>query len=542
MNRRALLLGGAALAALPALRPAAAQAQTTAPSGGGTVRIAMTAADIPLTTGQPDQGMEGYRFTGYTIYDALVNWDLSRADVAPKLVPGLALSWETDPADRRHWIFRLRQGVRFHDGSLFDAAAVVWNLHKIYDEASPQFDARQAGQVRGRLPAIAGYDVLAPDTVRITTREVDAFFPFEVSYLLFSSPTRWEECGRDWGEVAKRPSGTGPFRVEQLVPRQSLALVRNAEYWDLKRIPKAERIVLLPTPDATARSNALMAGQVDWVEAPAPDILPGMKAGGMQVVTNLYPHIWPYEPSRLPGSPWNDLRVRKAVNLAIDRDGLTELLGGTMRPATGYVYEGHPWYGAPSFKIRHDPEEAKRLLREAGFGPDKKPVLRVAISTSGSGQMQPQPMNEFIQQNLAEVGIDLQFEVLEWETLRGRRRVGARAEVNRNIDAINNSYGPIDPATAFTRQFSSRKDPPDGFNWGSYRNPEVDALIEQATATFDPAAQDALLAKAHALLVDDAVYVFVAHDLNPRALSPKLRGYVQAQSWFPQLTDVHVGT
>ncbi|WP_158747750.1 ABC transporter substrate-binding protein [Acidisphaera sp. L21] len=506
----------------------------------GTLRIAMTVADIPLTTGQPDQGMEGYRFTGYTIYDSLVNWDLSRADVPPTLKPGLAESWEVDKANPHIWRFHLRQGVKFHDGSAFNADAAIWNLDKIYKESSPQFDGRQSSQVRGRIGAISGYRAVDANTIEITTEAVDAFFPYEISYLLYSSPAQWEKFGHDWAQIALHPSGTGPFKVTAVIPRQRIELERNAEYWDPARRPKLDKLILIPTPEAATRTAALLSHQVDWIEAPAPDSLPQLKSAGMVLVTNTYPHIWPYEPSRLPGSPWNDIRVRKAVNLAIDRDGLTALLGGTMTPAVGYVLPNSPWFGTPSFHIHYDPAEAKRLLNEAGFTPAHPLHLRVAISTSGSGQMQPQMMNEFIQQNLAAVGVDLQFEVLEWETLRGRRRVGAQAPVNKAIDAINNSYGPIDPATAFVRQFDSKMDAPVGFNWGQYRNPAVDDLLHQAQQTFDTSAQNALLAKAHALIVDDAAYVFIAHDLNPRSMSPQVKGFVQAQSWFPQLTSVYM--
>src|SRR5690242_7042156 len=84
------------------------------------LRIAMTMADIPLTDGAPDQGTEGIRFLGYTLYDSLVRWDLSRTDSPAKLVPGLATTWKQDAEDPARWIFELRQGVRFHDGSLFN--------------------------------------------------------------------------------------------------------------------------------------------------------------------------------------------------------------------------------------------------------------------------------------------------------------------------------------------------------------------------------------------------------------------------------------
>src|ERR1700743_325543 len=122
----------------------------------GTLRIGMTAADIPLTTGQPDQGFEGYRFAGYTIYDALVNWDLSSADKLADIKPGLATEWKPVEGDPKKWIFKLRQGVKFHDGTDFNADAVIWNLEKLLNDKSPQFDPKQIAQARGRIPPFLG--------------------------------------------------------------------------------------------------------------------------------------------------------------------------------------------------------------------------------------------------------------------------------------------------------------------------------------------------------------------------------------------------
>src|SRR5215470_16841554 len=95
------------------------------------LRIGMTAADIPRTLGQPDQGFEGNRFTGLTMYDGLTMWDLSSADKASVLIPGLATEWKVNDADKKKWTFKLRQGVKFHDGSPFNADAVVWNVEKV---------------------------------------------------------------------------------------------------------------------------------------------------------------------------------------------------------------------------------------------------------------------------------------------------------------------------------------------------------------------------------------------------------------------------
>src|SRR5215475_181786 len=125
----------------------------------GTLRIGMTAADIPQTTGQPDQGFEGFRFAGYTIYDALVNWDLSKADTIADIKPGLATEWSAVEGEPTKWIFKLRQGVKFHDGTDFDADVVVWNLEKVLNDKSPQFDPKQAAQARGRVPTLVGWKV-----------------------------------------------------------------------------------------------------------------------------------------------------------------------------------------------------------------------------------------------------------------------------------------------------------------------------------------------------------------------------------------------
>jgi ABC-type transport system substrate-binding protein len=97
---------------------------------GGTLRIGMTASDVPTTTGAPDNGFEGMRFFGYPVFEGLVLWDLTHADRPATIRPGLAESWEQDKNDKAKWIFHLRHGVKFHDGSDFDADAAIWNFDR----------------------------------------------------------------------------------------------------------------------------------------------------------------------------------------------------------------------------------------------------------------------------------------------------------------------------------------------------------------------------------------------------------------------------
>lgn len=507
---------------------------------GCTLRVAMTLADLPTQNGGPDQGTEGLRFMGTTIYDGLVNWDLTRADRRSGVVAGLATAWDVDPADHSRWVLTLREGVKFHDGSTFDAAAVVWNFDKLLNREAPQFDQAQSAQMSWRIPSVSRYRAIDASHLEILTPGPDSTLPYQLTAAMMSSPARWVEAG-SWAGFGRAPSGTGPWVLDQYVPRDHASMHRNEAYWDKGRVPKCLKLVLLPVPDAGTRTAALLSGQVDWIESPAPETVARLKSGGMQVLTGVMPHSWPYTLSRVEGSPLNDIRVRQALNLAIDRDGMKEMLSGLALPATGVVEPGNPWFGTPSFKVRYDPEEAKRLLAAAGFGPAHPLKLRFMISTSGSGQMYPQSMNEFVQQNFADVGVTLEFELLEWQALRNRRDAGGAAgPTNKGIHALNNSWGSMDPLSAFLRQVDSQSVPPKGTNWGFINDPELDVLCKAAREEFDVEKQDAILAKIHTRMVDQADWIFVVHDVNPRAVSPRVHGVVEAQSWIVDFSPVSV--
>jgi len=216
----------------------------------------------------------------------------------------------------------------------------------------------------------------------------------------------------------------------------------------------------------------------------------------------------------------------------VDRTSMKQLLGGQMAEATGTVEPGHPWRGKPQFQIKYDADAARKLMTEAGFSAAKPIKVKVQISSSGSGQMQPLPMNEFIQQNLKQCFFDVQFDVIEWNTLFTNWRIGAKDASAHGADAINVSFAAMDPFFAMVRFTDTKAAPPLSNNWGFYSNPEVDALIAKARTSFDPAQRDASLADLHAKIVDEAPFVWIAHDTGPRAMSAKVKGVVQPQSWF----------
>ena len=229
-----------------------------------------------------------------------------------------------------------------------------------------------------------------------------------------------------------------------------------------------------PVPDAASRVAALRSGQVDWIEAPPPDAVPSLKAAGINIVQNNLPHNWTWHFSRIEGSPWNDIRVRKAANLAIDRAGMKEMLSGLMIPAEGFFPPGHQWFGKPSFKLTHDVEAARKLMTEAGYSATKRLKTKVLISPSGSGQMLPQPMNEFLQQSLAEAWIDVDFLVLDWNSLISVWRAGAKDASSLGGTAMNYSYFIQDPFTGFIRHLQCNLAAPAGTNWGYYCDKDIE--------------------------------------------------------------------
>src|SRR5215469_13329126 len=267
------VFAGLALAMVAALSgPGRASAESV-------LRIGMTAADIPRTLGQPDQGFEGNRFTGLTMYDALTMWDLSSADKASVVIPGLATEWKVDDADKTKWTFKLRPGVTFHDGSPFNADAVVWNVDKVLKQDAPQYDASQVGLTASRMPTLVSARKIDDMTVELTTKEPDSFLPINLTNLFMASPARWQKLydaasGADpkaksaaaWEAFARDASGTGPWKMSSFTPRERLELVKNENYWNMARIPHLDKMVLLPMPEANARTAALLSGQVDWVE------------------------------------------------------------------------------------------------------------------------------------------------------------------------------------------------------------------------------------------------------------------------------------
>jgi peptide/nickel transport system substrate-binding protein len=508
------------------------------------LRIGMTAGNVPTTTGQPDNGFEGMRFLGYPVFESLVLWDLSKSDKLATLRPGLAESWEQDRNDPRVWIFHLRHGVTFTDGTPFDADAVIWNFDRLFRNDAPQYDSIGGGIARSRATMVSTWRKIDDSTVAVGTTKPISYFPYTAVYVLMVSPHSWDAGGRNWGQIGQQmvASGTGPFKLGRLVPQVSGEILRNDGYWDRARVPKLDRIIYYPMPDANTRVAALRNGQVDWIEAPPPDAIPSLRSAGYQIVTNSYPHAWSWLLSLDgPNTPFKDVRVRRALNYCVDRDGMVSLLNGTASPSIGLYDESNPLFGKPTQHYRYDPKQGRALLAEAGYDASHPLTFKVLIPSGGSGLMMPVPMNEFLQASLREAcGVDVSFEVVEFNIMLTLNRSPPTAPLLRGSLALNTAPPVSDPASVL-RYTGADYIPPKGVSWAGFNDPEYEAAMHEMETTTDPKVAQTDLRRAHERFVDQAPWVFIVHDLNARAMSPKVHGFVQAQSWFQDLVPVSIG-
>jgi ABC-type transport system substrate-binding protein len=392
------------------------------------------------------------------------------------------------------------------------------------------------------VPILASYKKIDDYTVALTTTTVASYFPWMVPYMLNTSPASWDKAGKDWAKVAMLPAaGTGPFKISKVVPRQSVTMVRNDDYWDAGRKPKVDSVVLLPIPEANTRLAALRSGRVDWIEVPPPDGIPSLKQAGYVISTNSYPHVWPwFYNMAAKNSPLADVRVRQALNYCIDRNAIVSLLNGTAEPSVGWLKPNDPAFGNPENRYTFDPAKGKKLLAEAGFTPQKPLSFKVMISTSGSGQMLPLPMNEALQENLKQAcGVDIQVDAVEWQVLLNAGRAVPDSPELKGAMALNVSSPSSDVGMMF-RYFAAANSSPTGSNFQQWNDEKFETALKTLAEATDEATIQKYFAQAHERLVDNPPWLYIVHDLNPRAFSKNVQGFVPAQSWFVDLTLVSV--
>src|SRR5688500_15553282 len=159
--------------------------------------------------------------------------------------------------------------------------------------------------------------------------------------------------------------GSEPIKIKEMVTGHRLVMEKNADYW--RGAPKIDTLILRPIPDPTARVSALRSGEVNWIEVPLPDDRESLESQGFTVHLNSYDHVWPWV-FDMSKPPFDDIKVRQALNYAIDRESLSDnILQGTGQPLAQAAPEANFGYRAETDTYDYDPEKAKALLAEAGY-------------------------------------------------------------------------------------------------------------------------------------------------------------------------------
>ncbi len=474
-------------------------------------------------------GWSTYQVT-YQIFEGLVKEDLTKADApSPPLVPGLATSWDISP-DGLVYTFHLRPNVKFHDGTPFDADAVKFNFERFWDETSPNFYKKAKAFVIAYTKWIKSVEVVDPMTVRVTLKAPNYQWLRQglQSYgqPLMISPASVKKYGNEG--VATHPIGTGPFRFVQRDQGVKTILERNPDYWGTKA--QLDKVIYRPLQDPATRVNALENGEIQMMTTPPWDEIDRLVGEGMVLSTNKNVPYINFIHLNLKNPALQDVRVRQAINMAIDREGIAkEIYHATGRAEYGMLSPGTDAYDPSFTSYKYDPEGAKKLLAEAGHADGLKLIFE--IPQYGTGEI----VETWIQRDLKKVGIDVELRKFEWITYLGKWAGGMSADVGMN----EIGWGMSTPAwiDIVTRCDSA---PPGGENSGYYCNHEVDKLLDQAILESDPAKAKVLYQKANRIIMDDAAYVPIVDDLQPILLSPKVKGFVNPPEDWYDLSTVSV--
>ncbi|MBL8627979.1 MAG: ABC transporter substrate-binding protein [Rhodospirillaceae bacterium] len=329
-------------------------------------------------------------WTNSAMFDAL-----TRFDDAGNVVPSLALSWEK--IDNFTWRFKLRPGVKFHNGAPFTADAVVTAIKYIVsDEAIREGIRREVGVFK---------DARAVDdlTVDIITTEPAPQMARYMTGLMIGEPKAWREMGRDL--FAKQPIGTGPFKmVEMQANVWKLAPFKEA--WRTTRLEGLEVIAL---PETSARTSGVLAGRIHIAMSLSPDNLAELEDAGHEGITTIDPSVFGFSFILFKKSPLQDVRVRRALNMAVNRQRIIDaLLGGATVPASQPATRTVLGYDASVPQYKYDPEAAKKLLAEAGFPNGFSFVMEGATGVDANDTA----IFQQVQSDLREIGVTMEIRTM----------------------------------------------------------------------------------------------------------------------------------
>ncbi|MBI5877257.1 MAG: ABC transporter substrate-binding protein [Chloroflexi bacterium] len=438
-----------------------------------------------------------------------------------KFVPGLAESWEISP-DSKVYTLHLRKDVKFHDGTLLNAAAVKFSLDRIVDPKTKSL----------QVAAIGPYDkseVVDEYTVKITLKSTFPIFLNQLTTraLSPSSPTAVAKLGDKW---ARYSVGTGPFRVKAWPDDNTLVLERNPDYkWGPSFLNHQgpaylDTITYKFIAEGSTRLIALESGEVDIIDEPPPEEAQRLKTDTRfrvdAVVIGGLPQVLNINVSR---PPTNELAVRQAMLYAVDRKSMAKLIFfGALPPANGPFSSGSwaYWTGVESM-YNYDLAKAKKLLDDAGWILNTKTGIREKngqplrirhVTSTGYNSEKPAT---YVQAALKEVGIDDVVEAMAYEA-------SAKRYADNDFELARLGYTGFDPDGSIRVAFHSSQITQGGlFNRSHINDPKIDALIDQGAAETDAAKRKEIYRQLQQIIMDQALIIPVNEQVLYQVFSVK---------------------
>jgi len=475
---------------------------------------------------------------GYAVQVSETMWRLEGG--SPQIKPSLATDWQTS-SDGKEWTFKIRRGVRFHDGTPMNAKDIQFAFDRWMNPKNPLHDPPY-GAVSYHWRALQRVQVIDNYTFKIILKRVDPAFDSTMLYPFMGivSPTALKRLGNQG--FGLKPVFTGPWRVAEWNKGTRLVFERFDRYYG--RRPLSRRLIFRPVIEDAVRLGQLQSGEVDVISQVPPQFLSAIQSDpNLRLLQAEGNHIW-WITLNVRDGPTADKRVRQALNYAINKEAIVrDLLKGGATVAAGPIMVPS-WARDPTLRpYPYDPKKAKELLDAARY-PDGFRI-RFWVPQGGSGMLAPTEIATVVQAQLREVGVVAEIVPEEWasyldhyssEGLSPKGKPAfAMAEMSWNTPTP-------DPYLSIPDNLSSAGHPPHGYNSGYYANSKVDQLLNDASTTIDRGRRKSLYFQAQRIIYDEAPWIFMFSGKNLMATRKNVTGLeVSPCPWWFDFTRTQKG-
>jgi peptide/nickel transport system substrate-binding protein len=445
----------------------------------------------------------------FTILDHMVE---SLLELTPKgeIVPRLAEKWEVSP-DATEFTLKLRKGIKFHDGTPFNAEAVKVNLDRL-------LDPKVAIRYRFLVAPISTVTVADEFTIKIKTKSPFAALVSNLTHQAtgIQSPASLKAS---WDKAATKPVGTGIFMFKEWVPGNKFVMARNDNYWGKKAV--LEEVTWRVIPDDASRVVALETGEVHVAVRIPPFDIPRLKADKKLSVLDAASVRTIYLGFNALKEPFNDKRVRQAINYAVNKEAIVKhVLGGVGRVSDAAISPGIFGY-APIKTYEYNVEKAKALLAEAGFPKGFETTLHPAV---GRYYMDASVCTA-VAADLLKVGIRAEIKMMEWGTYLPSI-LREKDQVEHKIYMLGWGCVTGDADYGLYTLFHSKQWPKTGMNASFYGNEKLDQLLDGARSTASPEERKRLYKEALTLIYDEAPWLFLHSEVQMVGTRANVKGII----------------